>query len=274
MLLLAVLRAQLSSYRFRNERAIRFFKQILGITTGLSCGVQLANGFLLGLDLEFQAAFNRHLFCYKRFVDDIIVVHDDGVNIDEMLEKLNAFDVRICVTHEENENVFDTHFLDLQINIASGNLVVSTYRKPRCSYNYTPADSNHAPKTLLGIVATEAVRLLRTNTSENTYRFQRLFFLGRLRDRGFDVMQCARILDKYQWKDKDDILSRHVVDVCSKKVLPFRLTFSPLAPKLNVGRTLREHWHFLDESVRRELRPVVCWTTSPNLFRERYGRFH
>ena len=46
---------------------------MLGITTGLSCGTQIAHVFLICLDIHVQSALRGSFWLYKRYVDDVFI---------------------------------------------------------------------------------------------------------------------------------------------------------------------------------------------------------
>ena len=77
--------------------------------------------------------------------------------------------------------------LDLNIDISENRCEYTTHRKELATYNYTPFDSNTSAVTLLGIIATEALRLLRTNSTERAFNYQVDFFVGKLQLNLFKV---------------------------------------------------------------------------------------
>ena len=104
-------------------RQVQLFAQIVGITTGLSCAVQLANAFLLGMDRSFQHTFQVSLLLYKRFVDDVLVITRPKVHTPDMLQSLNSFDPLINCTQDGLEADDRVSFLDLDIDYSGGKLV-------------------------------------------------------------------------------------------------------------------------------------------------------
>ena len=176
-------------------------------------------------------------------------------------------------TNDGTEGNKAVTFLDLDICILGNKLAFSTHRKPLASYAYTPFDSNHSSATLLGIVATEAVRLLRTNNSQHTFDKQRCFFIGKLKLRGFDIKQVRRILAKYPWSAREKLLMPTACRSSKKTIVPLKLPYSPSIPKLDASAVFRSHEHLLPDNIRAQLRPLVAMQTAPNLFRLRYSRF-
>jgi hypothetical protein len=250
---------------------VRFYLQRIGITTGLSCAVQLANVYLTGLDKAFTYTFHASMLVYKRFVDDILVLLDKRILMAEMLAVLNGFHANIAVTNEDEDDK-SVAFLDLDISIFGGTLDYSTHRKELAAYAYTPFDSCHAHSTLLGIVATETVRLLRTNLLQRNFNAQIWFFISKLKMRGYDVTLVRNIIKRYAWADKHEILKR---SSCRnvKQVVPLKLPYSPKLSLLHINRTFRTYEALLPPDIQASLRPMVALQTAPNLFRLRYSRF-
>ena len=176
--------AQLVWYRSRDSENVEFWFQVSGITTGLSCATQLANLFLVALDLAVRQEFRAAIISYKRFVDDVWIRAYD-VDVADLLVVLNSFDVALYVMHESEENGKSPTFLDLHLWVSDGQVLFSTFRKPMCTYAYLPYSSNHPGHTKLGIVRSELDRLLKTNHSPDAYRDQVAFFADKLRKRGF-----------------------------------------------------------------------------------------
>ena len=93
-----------------------------------------------------------------------------------------------------------------------------TYRKPPNTYNNVPFDSCHSRATKLGIIATEFVRLLRTNRHENDFEVAQLFSTGRFIERGYPHSELRRLSDKFCWSRK----SAHAVKRQQSRVVPFQ----------------------------------------------------
>ena len=248
----------------------RFYLQQVGITTGLSCAVQLANVYLTGLDKAFTYAFGASVLVYRRFVDDILVLLDSRIDTSDLLAVLNAFHANIAVTNEDEDDKSVT-FLDLCISIF-GSLSYSTHRKALAAYAYTPFDSCHAYSTLLGIVATEAVRLLRTNLYQVDYEAQLCFFMGKLKLRGYDIVMVRKVIKKYPWSRKQDLVSSRS-GRSAKIFVPLKIPYSPKLPLLHANRIFKAHEAILSLEMQAILKPMVALQTAPNLFRLRYSRF-
>lgn len=159
-------------------------------------------------------------------------------------------------------------------SIFGGKLLFQTFRTKLCSYDYTLFTSCHAPSVFGAIVAGELVRLLRTNSCENTFDGQVGFFFSKLHDRGYDIGKARRLLAHYTWKKHDIILKKDSAVNCvgQKIVVPFKLQFSPFSSGIEIGKTMFRHASELPANIRGMLKFIVCNTTSPNLFRLRYDK--
>ena len=223
--------AQVCKYR-RREGAIDtmlFFLQIIGITTGLNCGVQLASIYLSEMDLVVSEALHANMYAYKRFVDDILIITDAAT--EQILDYFQRFGDGLTITHETDEDSLHTHFLDLMIDIRDASLSWSTYRKPMNMYDYVPGNSSHSAHTKQALVKTELVRLLKTNSCEDAYEYNRDFFLGKLNKRGHDVLATRCVAHTYPYCAKQSILEKCSKKVSDQNLVPFKLVF-PAALKI------------------------------------------
>ena len=64
------------------------------------------------------------------------------------------------------------------------------------------------------------------------------------------------------------------IPIFTKSVMiPFKMPFSPGALEINLGAIFRQHLASLSMRLQEKVRFIVCFTTTPNLFRIRYNRF-
>ena len=271
-LLSLVFEAQYCAYTFNGVTT--WWYQHLGVSTGLPCGTQIANLFLEALDSSVMASFSRDIRLYKRYIDDLLIIASE-VALGVLMQFLNQFDDHIKITHDTNDasNARSCSFLDLFIRIENGNSITySTYRKPQCTYSYLPETSCHSRATKHGIIHTECIRMLRTNCAEDSFREQVNFFVGKLRDRGYDPIDIRRIVAKYDWSRKSEVLHKNA-DRKRLRVVPLKIRFSEDVQKLGIGRILSRYKELLPISFRQEYKIVTCFESGRNLFRLRYARF-
>ena len=267
--LLVILASQIVIYRDKNGIK-HMYIQTVGISTGLSCGTQLANAFLITFDLHMKQLFREQIRLYRRFVDDVLVVAEH-LDLNMFLSEANRWNPAIHITHDTTEDGSWTNFLDLTLIVKDSIIKYSTYRKPMNTYQYTPFNSSCPMHTKLGILESEFRRLLRTNMFEEDYAQQVTFFAAKLRERGYPAELIYKYVLKFPWKRKAEILSKTTVN--SKTVVPFKLIFAHGLGELGLGSILKKTSSFLPSWFGDNHRCVVCYTSQPNLFRRRFARF-
>lgn len=237
---------------------------------GLSCATQIANLFLVGLDLLVSHSLRSHIRLYTRFVDDILVIHEGCHNT--IMHILNAWHAKIKVTHDDTESPYQTSFLDINVVSTGGCLHYSTYRKPLNTYCYLPFSSNHSLATKAGIINTEFRRLLVTNLHECDFIAQSQLFTRKLLDRGFPIELIRKIGARVSWILKAEILSQPCAKT-RRRVVPFKITYCNNVHHLCISSSLHSLSGFLPRSYTEKYRLVTCYQSAPNLFRLRYSRF-
>ena len=143
-----------------------------------------------------------------------------------------------------------------------------TYRKPLCSYMYTPADSFHADCVSSGIASTEFFRRLLTNDSEASYMFHSEFFIGKLVRCGYKLKSVRGIAGKIAWSNRSSILARQDKS-SANSVIPFKIAYAADVSQLYISRTLLKHQYVLGNHIV-DARLLTAFKTSPNIFRSRF----
>ena len=136
-------------------------------------------------------------------------------------------------------------------------------------YAYLPFNSNHSVTTKRGIISTETFRMLITNRFHADFATQIAFFAQKLCDRGYPLELILKGFFKLPWSSKDSLIRRAKVDKPS--IVPFKLKWNRAYEGFSLGSTDLESC--LDSEIRKRIQVVLCYTSDPNLFRLRYGRF-
>ena len=278
-LLHLVLKGQIVTFkpRCKPNAHMQFWRQVLGIATGLSCGVQIANITLFELDLHVADTLGWRLVAYKRFVDDALCVHDNSLDINTILLAFNSWHASITVTHDSAErDGLSTSFLDLDIKILNCRIHFSTFRKPANTYAYTPFNSAHPVSCFKGIVATELFRLLRTNETCKDYEFQCGFFLQKLRYRGYPAKFCSNIFKRFPWTSKNAILNRASsipTEKQQRKIIGFRIRYCFGIDTVGITSVLHDCSDILPNDFLCKVKFITSYSIALNNFRSRYNRF-
>ena len=246
--------------------------QILGITTGLSCGTQLANAYLAGLDQYMTSALNCSLWLYKRFVDDVLIIHSQHVTAVDLVHLFNGWDEAIRITHDDSEEPHQTSFLDFKLSVHGLSVHFETYRKPMNTYMYLPSNSCHNSNVFKAIVHTELHRLMVTNMfAQDCYRHVE-FFMQKLMHRGYSRSDFEAIADKYPWHSKSERCNRSKNEQ-NQSLICLKVKYFDGIEQLRFSSILNKHLKVLEETWPGEFKPILCQLSSPNLFRIRYKRF-
>jgi hypothetical protein len=272
-----VLTGQIVKFIPRNAPALiaQFWHQVKGVTTGLSCAVQVANITFHECDLHVSATLTWMLNLYTRFVDDALCIYDCDITVDRILALFNSWHANIIVTHDaEDNNAWHTSFLDLDINLSNGSLSYSTFRKPANTYSYTPFNSAHPIGTFRGIVSTELFRLLRTNQYRDSYESQCGFFLQKLRYRGYPAEFCVPTFALFPLDSKFEILNKSSRKPDQKlKNISFRIGYCFGMQHVGITRCLYDCAFLLPSEILCKIKFITSDIIAPKNFRSRYDRF-
>ena len=105
---------------------------------------------------------------------------------------------------EENPRVLDSALEKRVLHESNGKFGVkfSTFRKKLYIYSYVPGDSDHHPCMTQRTIRGEPTRLLRTNSSVESFEQEVKFFRFRWTRRGHDGKEFDRIAKSYPWLAK------------------------------------------------------------------------
>ena len=126
---------------------------------------------------------------WKRYIDDVFSLWDvRKQDIDLFIEQANTFHPTIKFTAEISET--EITFLDTVVYKGErfqneAILDVKTHYKPTETFQYTHYSSCHPPGVKKGFIKGEAIRLLRTNSSERNFQEAMCNFKTRLEARGY-----------------------------------------------------------------------------------------
>ena len=155
--------------------------------------VTFANIFISAIETEIINKRPHKPLVWKRFIDDIFSlwnVDKEEIYSSSFIELANSHHPTIKFTAEVSET--ETAFLDTCIYKEErfekeSILDVRTHFKPTETFQYTYFSSCHPPGVKKGFIKGEALRLLRTNSSEKTFEENITNFKRRLRMRVIEI---------------------------------------------------------------------------------------
>ena len=183
---------------------------------------------------------------WKRYIDDVFSLWDTNrKEINNFIEHANNYHPTIKFTAD----ISDKEIIFLDTCIYKGArfekesiLDTHTYFKPPETFQYTHFKSCHPPGVKKGFVKGEGLRLLRTNSSEETFVENIRIFKLRLRARGYPNNLIDKTLSEVKFFDKKKALKDNTR--VQKEILPFVTQYNPSVP--NLKHILMEKWHLIE----------------------------
>jgi len=227
-----------NSFQFNGDN----YLQTHGTAMGTKMAVAFANIFMAKLETQLIRQSNIKPREWRRYIDDIFSLWDqDKQDISLFIEQANKFHPTIKFTAEISEN--ELTFLDTVVYKGDrfkteSILDIRTHYKPTETFQYTHYTSCHPPGVKRGFIKGEAIRLLRTNSSEKTFEECLSNFKLRLRARGYPQTFIERSLAEVNFAGRKSALKQN--KKTHKKILPFVTTYHPSVRDLK--QILMENW--------------------------------
>ena len=152
--------------------------QFNGMAMGTKMAVAFANLFMAEIETKLLNESRIKPKVWKRYIDDVFSLWDaTRQDIDLFTDQVNTIHPTIKFTAEISEK--EITFLDTVVYkgerfIKEAILDVKTHYKPTGTFQYTHYSSCHPPSVKRGFIKGEAIRLLRTNSSEKISRRPRV----------------------------------------------------------------------------------------------------
>ena len=154
----------------------------------------------------------------------------------------------------------DTRFRDQSI------LDVKTHFKPTETFQYTHFTSCHPRSLKNGFVKGEALRILRTNSSKDTFEENISKFKGHLQDRGYPSNLVEKLLSEIKFTRMCSVLKGK--NKTQKDILPFVTQYRPSVSNLKQA-LLTTEWHLIQNQplLRQILKepPIISYKKGKSL---------
>ena len=179
----------------------RDYLQTHGTAMGTKMAVAFANIFMSAVETEIINKSKTKPLRWKRYIDDVFSLWDaKREEIDQFILEANRHHPTIKFTAEISEkeiNFLDTTIFKGERFFKNSVLDVCTHFKP----------TEQAPSVRKGFIKGEALRLLRTNSSEKLYEDNIKKFKTRLRERGYPRHTTSSTTSSEKYDSKRE--SRH-----------------------------------------------------------------
>ena len=131
-------------------------------------------------------------------------------------------------------------------------LDVRTHFKATETFQYTNFYSCHPPGVTKGFIKGEALRLLRTNSSQFTFEENMSNFKTRLQNRDYPARIVEKHLSEIKFSDREmSLVQKNKPHV--RKILPFVTQYHLALP--NIKDTLMGKWHRIENQP--QLREII-----------------
>ena len=253
---------QENSFQFNEKN----YLQIHGTAMGTKMAVSFANIFMAKIETEILSRSKYKPLVWKRYIDDIFSLwNTNRENIQMFIDLANNHHQTIKFTAEVSTT--ETTFLDTIIykgeRFRSENILdIKTHFKTTETFQYTYFSTCHPTTTKRGFVKGEALRLLRTNSSEALFEEEINNFKERLTERGYPINFVENALSEVKHEGRKQSLAKKQKE--PKRILPFVTQFHPAVP--NLKQILMSKWHLI------ERQPLLKEIFEPPIISYRRGR--
>ena len=164
----------------------------------------------------------------------------------QFIEQANSHHPTIKFTAEVSDT--DTTFLDTSIykgeRFANESILdIKAHFKPTERFQYTHFSSCHPPGVKKGFIKGEALRLLRKNSSETTFKTAVSNFKTHLKERGYPETLISTTLAEIKFEDRKFALQQRRKQ--NKRILPFVTQYRLSVP--NLKQILMHKWHLIQQ---------------------------
>lgn len=251
-----------------------YYKQIDGTAMGTPVAVVFANIFMYMLEKHVIEHFKDHIFLYKRFLDDLLMILKESAPVETILSSFNSMHPQIKMNFQVSKS--EAEFLDLRIFkgprfYSSGILDLQVHQKMLNLYLYIPYCSYHTKHTKIGFITTELQRYVRNTSSfAKCLEIRKRFFL-RLRARGYPPKFLQWCFRKVSYNQRHDLLQPKANKAPdNSRPLVFLTSLNPLSNVLPIKSILNhQHWGTIeqDQSLKAIFpsRPIIGYKRERNL---------
>ena len=221
------------------------YLQTHGTAMGTKMAVAFANIFMAEIETRLINQSKTKPIKWKRYIDDIFSLWDSNrQEIDLFIKQANNFHPTIKFTAEisEMEITFLDTILTKEERLRNESILdIRTHYKPTETFQYTNFTSSHPPSVKKCFIKGEALRLLKTNSSETVFNDSITNFKSRLFTRGYPYEIIQTTLSEVSFAGRQSSLQQKAK--ARKQVLPFVTTYHPSVR--NLKNILMQNWDLI-----------------------------
>ena len=232
---------QCNNFTFDNKH----YLQVQGTAMGTKMAPSYANVFMGRLENCLLQSVPLTPSLWLRFIDDIDMRWPHGQDtLSNFLTLANSFHPSIKFTHEVSN---DRHiFLDTVSKLDNTGTHVDVYSKPTDTHQYLLPSSCHPKHCARNIPYSQALRIRRICSDEDTFEIRASELKQNLEHRGYSSNLVSDGIDKAREQNRSDLLQYRPVQKTSR--IPFVVTYHPNLP--NLRQTIDRNWSNIENCPR------------------------
>ena len=256
---------QENSFQFTGKN----YLQTHGTAMGTKMAVAFANIFMGKVESQILERSAIKPLAWKRYIDDIFSIWNINKDVvTQFIEQANSHHPTIKFTAEVSDT--ETTFLDTKAYkgerfAKESKLDIKTHFKATETFQYTHFSSCHPPGVKKGFIKGEALRLLRTNSSQAAFKTAIKRFKTNLIERGYPETLVSNTLAEIKFEERKHALQKN--QKANTRILPFVTQYRLSVP--NLKHILMQNWHLIQQQplLRRIFKdpPIVSYRRGRSL---------
>ena len=216
------------------------FKQVRETAIGTKFAPPYAILFMAGLEEKILSASEKKAMIWWRYIDDIFFVWEHGEeSLEKFLNKLNSFHSTIKFTAEYSKETIN--FLDVNIRLVGGELMTDLFVKPTDTHQFLDPSSSHPYHCKEGIPYSQALRLNRICSDNDSFDKRCNDLEGWLMERGYNGKMIRKQILRAREHSRKDLLEREKTET-SEPNLTFNITYDSVFQNI---RNILQELHLL-----------------------------
>ena len=212
------------------------YLQIHGTAMGTRMAPSYANIFMGDLEKRILTQVDKRPDIWWRYIDDVFAIWSYGEeSLIEFIEQINNVHPKIQFTAEWSDR--SIAFLDVTVTIEEGRLTTDLFTKPTDTHQYLHKYSCHPAHCKSTIAYSQALRLRRICSDDDTYLKRAEELKEYLVHRGYKGEEIQQQIDRATSVTRTKALTRSEIKNTDR--VPLVVTFHPQLPSL--GKILRDH---------------------------------
>ena len=223
----------------------KYFLQLQGCTMGSKCSPSYACIYMGDVEKHLLFLADNKILFWKRYIDDIFLIYSGSTgDFQNYMKVINEVYETIKFTCEISTQQID--FLDTTVFKGprfekTGILDIKTHVKPTNKQLYVHAKSYHPKGCKKGIITGEALRYLRTNSNEDTFKQWMSKHKSNLKGRGYNPSLINPLLESITFNERAKALNPKPLEQSAD--LTFVNTYNDQTPEIR--RIIYDNWERL-----------------------------